>query len=89
MVFSLVPRCQGLAGSQNDHDHRVDEPLGALIRTSMRLAYRPSAPKCLCQFPFEATAGLEVQRLVDRFVAHTHALVIRIVLDQTMGNLLW
>ena len=70
-----------LGGAVADHDHRVDEPVGALIGGTVRFAARPAGPKCLGYFAFESTAGLEVQRLVDRFVAHPHALVVREVLD--------
>ena len=44
--------------------------------------------ECLGHLPFQPTAGLEVQGLVDRFVAHPHALVVREISDQSVGDLL-
>ena len=70
-----------LGGTVADHDHRVDEPMGALIRGAVRFAAGAPGPKCLGYFAFQAAAGLEVQRLVDRFVAHPHTLVVGEVLD--------
>jgi len=76
-------------GPVRDHDHRIDEPLPALIRGTVRFTPCTSGPKRLGHFPFEPTAGLKVQRLVDRFVAHTHAFVIRVILDQAIGDFFW
>ena len=77
-----------LCGPVADHQHRVGEPVSALIGGTVRFASRAPRPKHLCHFAFESTAGLEVQRLVDRFVAHPHAFIVREILDQTMRDLL-
>src|SRR6476619_416056 len=71
-------------GPVRNHEHRIDEPLTTLIRGTVRFTPCTSSSKRLGHFPFEATAGLEVQRLVDRFVTHTHARVLWVVLDQTI-----
>ena len=42
----------------------------------------------LGHFAFQPAAGLEVQGLVDRLVAHPHTLVVREVLEQPMRDLL-
>lgn len=70
-----------------DHDHRIDEAVLTLIGPAVWFTAGTAGSKRLGHFAFEPAAGLEVQRLVDRFVAHAHALVIRVVLDQTMGDL--
>src|SRR5699024_10597902 len=40
------------------------------------------------QFALESTTGLDEQRLVDRFVADTHGLIIRVIELQPVGDLL-
>ncbi|MGF7120504.1 hypothetical protein J2X34_000907 [Rhodococcus sp. BE178] len=77
----------GLGWPVTDHDHRVDEPVGAPIRGAARYPPRSPRPKRLLHFTFEAATGLEIQCLVDRFVAHSHALVVRKVLHQAVRDL--
>ena len=72
-----------------DHHHRIAEPLIPLTFFAVRLTFRSSSPKCLLDFPFQATSGLEVEGLVDRFVAHPHALVVGMIPAQTVRDLLW
>ena len=76
-----------LGGPVADHDHRIDETVRALIWAAVRSASRAARSKCLGHFAFESTAGLEVQRLVDRFVAHPHTLVVGEIFDEAMGDL--
>jgi hypothetical protein len=71
-----------------DHDHRVDEPMGASIRGPVRFASRTSGPKCLLHLPFQPAPGLKVQCLVDRFVAYPHAFVVGKVPAESVRDLL-
>ena len=53
-----------------------------------RVACGVSSAQGLFDLAFKASAGLEVEGLVDRFRAHAHLLVIGEFLDQQLRNLL-
>lgn len=77
----------GDVGPVGDHEHRIDEPLIALTRSTARFAARAPRPKGLGHLLFQASTGLKMEGLIDRFVAHPRALVVRKIFDQTMRNL--
>ena len=71
-----------------DHDHLVDESMGALAGLSLGLAAGPAGAQRGLHLALQPATGLEVQRLVDRLVAHAHALIVWIVLDEPVRDLL-
>jgi hypothetical protein len=59
-----------------DHDHAVDEPRGVLIAAAMWLASGAAGAQRGGDLALKRATGLDVQRLVDRFRAHPHLLVV-------------
>ena len=54
----------------------------------MRLAQPATGPQMRGQLTFESAASLDVQGLIDRFVRHPHLRSIRVVLAQSVSDLL-
>jgi hypothetical protein len=70
-----------------DHHHRVDEPVLALFRTTPGPAAGSPGAQGVLNFALQTAAGLETKRLVDRLVAHPHALVVGMVQHEPAGDL--
>ncbi|MEC5181504.1 hypothetical protein RCH07_002873 [Arthrobacter sp. CG_A4] len=77
-----------LGGAFGNIDHRVPETTGAFFGIPVLFAAGPSGAQGLFDLAFESAEGLNVEGLVDRFVAHAHLLVIGEFLDQQLRNLL-
>ena len=71
-----------------DHHHRIAKPRIPLAFFAARLTFRSSGPERLLHFSFQATSGLKVEGLVDRFVAHPHTLVVGMIPAQAVRDLL-
>lgn len=76
-----------LGGAVADQDHLVGEAAGATVGRIAGAPAGAAGPQRGDQLAFEPAACLAVESLVDRFVAHPHALVVGIVLAQPVADL--
>jgi hypothetical protein len=68
--------------------HRIDEPGPAGIGLLLGIARGPSAAQLLGQFALQFAAGVDVDRLVDRFGAHAHLWAVGKVVGHPVTDLL-
>src|SRR5699024_4492814 len=64
------------------------DPPSPFVGPTMRLAQPATGPQMRGQLTFESAASLDVQGLIDRFVRHPHLRSIRVVLAQSVSDLL-
>ena len=76
-----------LRGTLGNVDHRIAEPAGEFLWVLVLLAARAPGAQRVVDLAFQPSAWLEVEGLVDRFMAHAHLGVIGEILDQGMGYL--
>lgn len=83
---SVAGDCSSVGGGwpHRDGRHGVDEPGRACVRVASRFAGNPAAAQVAGEFAFEFAAGVDVDRLVDRFGAHAHLRGVGEVLDQAV-----
>jgi hypothetical protein len=76
-----------LGGTLADVDH-VRDPILALMGLAARATQRPPGPQALGQVTAQRSAGLHVQRLVDRLGRHPHLRIVRKLAAQPSDDLL-
>jgi hypothetical protein len=72
-----------------DHDFGRDEGLASTTGASPRNPERPPAAQAGRQFTPQRASPLNEQRLIDRFMADAHSLIVRKVDRKAAGDLLW
>ena len=77
----------GFRGSVSDRGHLIDKPFRPVCWISSGFAHCTSATHQCRDLAPQAAMALDVDRLVDRFRAHTHSLIIGEVLDQAVADL--
>jgi hypothetical protein len=76
-----------LGGAFGDH-HHVGDPAAPLVVFAVWFPDRSAGAQMLRQLLFQAAAGLDIERLVDRLVGHPHLRIVREVEHQSPGDLL-
>lgn len=90
VAFSMSGDCAilSLGWSLGDVDHGGGESARAVFGAALWLAAGVASAEGGENFSFEGAAALDIERLVDRFVRHTHLRIRRKVLDQSVADLL-
>ncbi|APT84709.1 hypothetical protein CAQU_06085 [Corynebacterium aquilae DSM 44791] len=70
----------------SNHHHVIDEPFAWLALPSCDTMGSALA-QCLCNFFAKTASGLEVEHLIDRFMAHMHSVIVWILQTQFTSDL--
>lgn len=70
------------------YHHVIADAMAAPTNPRTLISIGPADPQSILDLAFKLTFGLDFQRLINRFVTHSHCLIVRILTHLSLTDLL-